>query len=145
MVLLETVVAEAAGPGPQRAYLEETGLLMSVESGVEELLQKMVGDDVRRGTDPINFLATYLMRNNPRHSEAAVARIAQHRKAKELAAAKAAAEAEAALKKEQEAKAAEEAAAKAARAAEAPFLEIETPAGTLVIKVDMEALMTPWD
>ena len=143
MVLLDDMTAPA---GSSRAYLEKSQLLPSLEVGIEEMLRACTeAAEGGESVDPINFLATYLMRNNPRHSEAAVARIAQHRKAKELAAAKAAAEAEAALKKEQEAKAAEEAAAKAARAAEAPFLEIETPAGTLVIKVDMEALTTPWD
>ena len=93
MVLLDT-----AGPAPagsSRAYLAETQVLPSLECGIEEMLRACTAAaEAGERVDPINFLATYLMRNNPRHSTAAVERLKRHARAKEVAAAKEAAEME---------------------------------------------------
>ena len=90
MVLLDT-----AGPAPagsSRAYLAETQVLPSLECGIEEMLRACTAAaEAGERVDPINFLATYLMRNNPRHSSAAVERLKRHARAKEVAAAKEAA------------------------------------------------------
>ena len=69
-----------------RAYLDKTDLLPTLEAGIEAILRD--SDDTR---DPVGALATWLMRNNPRHNAAFAAQIQQRRT--EAAEAKAAAEA----------------------------------------------------
>lgn len=49
-----------------RAYLESTDLLPSLEVGIEEMLKTCMAADNTQ--DPINFLAAFLMRHNPRHN-----------------------------------------------------------------------------
>ncbi|KAL1504382.1 hypothetical protein AB1Y20_010788 [Prymnesium parvum] len=53
---------------PWQQYLEETQLLVSLECGLEEMLRACTNATGRgRRKDPINFLAAWLMRHNPRH------------------------------------------------------------------------------
>jgi len=93
MVLLDNNPALAKPDA--RAYLASTELLESLEMGMQEMLVKCVADpDGKR--DPINFLASWLMRHNPRHDPAMAALVAEAKAAAREAAAKAKAEAEAA-------------------------------------------------
>tara|TARA_B110001452_G_C15186768_1_gene412194 strand:- start:837 stop:1232 length:396 start_codon:yes stop_codon:yes gene_type:complete len=118
-------------PGASRAYLEASEVLPSLEIGLEDMMRACT--EAAEGgvkVDPINFLATFLMRNNPRHSEAGAKRLAELKRTKAQAAAKAKAAEAAAQKKLDEAK-----------AAEPPFLEIPIEGGgTLTIRLDMEAI-----
>lgn len=136
MVLLEI----PDEPGSSRAYLEASEVLPSLEVGLEDMMRACT--EAAEGgvkVDPINFLATFLMRNNPRHSEAGARRLAEHKRTKAQAAAKAKAAEAAAQKKLDEEKAA---------ALGEPFMEIPIgengEGGTLTIRIDMAALQ-PWE
>ena len=50
-----------------REYLESTGMLPSLESAMDEMLKHCSAPE-NRGTDPIRFLASWLMRYNPRYT-----------------------------------------------------------------------------
>lgn len=79
--------------GPARMYLESTSLLPTLDVAVEEML-RACAEGGERNKDPINFLAAFLMRNNPRHNAQFAAKLEQIRKdAATQAAAKAAARA----------------------------------------------------
>lgn len=57
-------------------YLKGTDVIPSLEAGLEEMLKACTsGED----TDPIAFLARWLMRNNPRKNPEAAERIAKLR------------------------------------------------------------------
>ena len=63
-------------PGPARSYLEDTDVLPSLEVGIEAMLRACTeAAETGAKVDPINFLATYLVRNNPRHNADAAATI----------------------------------------------------------------------
>jgi hypothetical protein len=52
---------------PARNYMEETGLMYSLEAGIEDVLRTCVeAAGTGKKQDPINHLARWLMRNNPR-------------------------------------------------------------------------------
>ena len=157
MVLLQVSDA-VAGQLPNdeekwKAYLEETQVLPSLECGLEEMLRACAdAAGSGRRKDPINFLASWLMRHNPRHNPA----MAQHlvgmasATAERLAKEKAEEEAAIAFEAERirleteraERKAAEQAAAiaeaeaaklKAARDKLRPFVELELADGVKVL------------
>ena len=63
-----------------RQYLRnETDVMVSVEAGLEEMLKACASSDSKK--DPINFLAAWLMRHNPRHNPAMRERLAAMREA----------------------------------------------------------------
>lgn len=64
-----------------RKYLESTDLLPSLEIAIEEMLKKCATPDSKQ--DPINYLAAYLMRNNPRHNPEAAQKLQELKEAKE--------------------------------------------------------------
>ena len=75
MVLL-TTSDPTSEPGPARSYLEDTDVLPSLEVGIEAMLRACTeAAETGAKVDPINFLATYLVRNNPRHNADAAATI----------------------------------------------------------------------
>jgi len=89
MVLLEGASAPLACKA--RQYLDEADVLVSLEAGLEELVKVCTKAGSERNA--INFLAEYLMRNNPRHNPAAAQRIADMRAEAERRAAEKAAKA----------------------------------------------------
>jgi hypothetical protein len=115
-------------PGP-REYLQSTDLLPSLEAGIEEMLKACSVE----GKDPINFLAAWLMRHNPRHDPASAQRVADMRAAAAEAAAAAAAVQEQAA---QEATSSpEEGAAVEATADGGAEVELRFPGGTISLCV----------
>ena len=117
-----------------REYLERTLLLPSLEVGLEEMLRTCTAaTEAGQKTDAINFLATWMMRNNPRHNPEALRHMqAQRAAAKQRAARQAAAEAEVARR-------VQEAADWAARF-DPPTLELKHPFGSIVLAVDLASL-----
>lgn len=80
-----------------RAYLDRTDLLPSLEAGIEEMLKSCsTPSDDGSKKDPINYLASWLMRHNPRHNPEEAAKLAALRAAAEERAAAELAELEAA-------------------------------------------------
>lgn len=56
----------AAAPSSSvRGYLDEHDVLPTLEAGFEEMLRACSGSEKK---DPINFLASWLMRHNPKHN-----------------------------------------------------------------------------
>ena len=92
MVLLHAALSE---DGAQQ-YLEATDLLPSLEIGLEDMLKACAAGDSK--VDPVNFLASWLMRHNPKHNPEMAARITKSRE--EAAAAEAAEAAKAAAKQQ---------------------------------------------
>ena len=76
MVLLKMADGESL---TARQYLEQTDVLPSLEAGLEEALRACSSTDSTQ--DPINFLASWLMRHNPRFDEAFARRIVERRAA----------------------------------------------------------------
>ena len=65
--------------GPAAEYLEKEDVLPALELGLEKMLRECSAADSK--TDPINYLATWLFRNNPKHNKAVAASIAEKRAA----------------------------------------------------------------
>ena len=66
-------------PEGSREYMAATLLLPALELAIDEMLRVCVGEvEAGQKPDPINFLATHLLRNNPHHDATAAARLSAH-------------------------------------------------------------------
>ena len=121
MVLLQ---APSGADEGAREYMERTQLLPSPECGIEEMLATCTADAT---TDPLTYLAEWLMRHNPRHDARAPARIAAHREEAKAREARAAATREVQLQTIHD--------------QHAPFvLALDFPGGALPLRVDVTSL-----
>ena len=71
------------GDAGSRAYLKSTDVLPSLEIGIEEMLKACTEAESNR--NPVNFLAEWLMRHNPRHNPEMAALVEERRKAAAIA------------------------------------------------------------
>ena len=75
----EPPMKEQELPEGSREYMAATLLLPALELAIDEMLRVCVGEvEAGQKPDPINFLATHLLRNNPHHDATAAARLAAH-------------------------------------------------------------------
>jgi len=87
-----------------KEYLEKSKLLLSLEAGLEETLQHCMSKaEQGQSTDAVRYLATWLMRNNPKHSAGALKKLEAHREAVQQRAEKEAAKEAAIQRKAKEA------------------------------------------
>ena len=75
----EPPMKEQELPEGSREYMAATLLLPALELAIDEMLRVCVGEvEAGQKPDPINFLATHLLRNNPHHDATAAARLSAH-------------------------------------------------------------------
>ena len=76
MVVLAAPTEESA-----REYLERTLLMPSLECGIDSILRESAAAAAsgQQTEQPLNMLATWLMRHNPRHNPAAASQIQEQR------------------------------------------------------------------
>ena len=107
-----------------REYMERTQLLPSLECGLEDMLQACTADG---DTDPLTYLAEWLMRHNPRHDAGAARRIEEHRAESKAREARAVATREAHLQTLSDSR--------------QPFtLSLGVPGGELALRVDLDRI-----
>ena len=110
-----------------REYLERTLLTPSLEVGIEEMLRQCTAlAEQGQQADPIAFLATWLMRNNPNKSSVALEKITAQRSATKQRGERQAAEWSKAESRARE----------AAEAHENCTLELKHPFGTLSLNIE---------
>jgi len=123
------VVLSAPTEETPREYLERTLLMPSLECGIEEMLRESAAAAAAgaKTEQPLNMLATWLMRHNPRHNPEAASQIQAQReqtKAREEKAAAAREEQLAVLQRHRE-----------------PFsLVLNHSQGQVTLRVDVEGL-----
>ena len=124
MVLLDDKPQQSA-----KEYLESSLLMPSLEVGLEEMLKTCSSADSKR--DPINFLASWLMRNNPNFNETFKQQLGDMRAAEAAADAEKAAAASAAATAAEVASAATPAAASEASS----VVNLNYPGGTMALSL----------